>query len=270
MVRTMRRLLSFACDGATLAGTLDQADNSAGMLIVTGGSQTRIGSHRMFERLALRVAEAGHPCFRFDRRGVGDSDGADPGYRESGSDIAAAVAAFRQSCPRMRNMIGFGLCDGATSLSFSGASAGLSGLILVNPWFVEAESGAPPAAAIKHHYRKQLLSREGWKKILTGSISYEKLLRGVAKIVKRKEQSSLATEMATALAAGKLPVEMILASDDATAVAAADAWKSVSGKLGGLRTQVTRIESDSHTFARPGDFPALVAATLAAIDRLKA
>lgn len=266
----MRQLLSFACTDATLAGTLDHADNSVGMVIVTGGSQTRIGSHRMFERLALRVAEAGHPCFRFDRRGVGDSDGGDPGYRGNGSDIAAAVAAFRKSCPEIRIVVGFGLCDGGTSLAFSGASSGLSGLILVNPWFVEAESGAPPAAAIRHHYRKQMFSREGWKKILTGSISYDKLLRGVAKILRREKQASLAAEMAAALAAGGLPVEMILASNDATAIAAADAWKSVSGKLGSLRTHVTRIESDSHTFARPDDFPALLAATLGAIQRLKA
>ena len=95
----MRRLLSFTCEGAALGGSLDEAGGSTGLLIVTGGSQARIGSHRMFERLAASVAGAGYPCFRFDRRGVGDSEGEDPGYRESGPDLAAAVRAFRAASP---------------------------------------------------------------------------------------------------------------------------------------------------------------------------
>ncbi len=151
MVRSMRRLLTFDCEGATLGGSLDAAEGKTGLLIVTGGSQTRIGSHRMFERLAAAVAAAGHPCFRFDRRGVGDSEGDDPGYRGSSADLLAAVQAFRAVCPGVERIVGFGLCDGGTALSLFGAQAGLDALLLANPWLVEAETDAPPAAAIKQH-----------------------------------------------------------------------------------------------------------------------
>ena len=68
-------------------GSLDGAGGATGLLLVTGGSQTRIGSHRMYERLAKALADNGYPCFRFDRRGVGDSDGEDPGFRGSGPDL---------------------------------------------------------------------------------------------------------------------------------------------------------------------------------------
>ena len=100
--RDMRRLLTFACEGAELAGSLDGGGGATGLLLVTGGSQTRIGSHRMYERLAKSLADNGYPCFRFDRRGVGDSDGEDPGFQGSGPDLAAAAAAFRRRmpCPR--------------------------------------------------------------------------------------------------------------------------------------------------------------------------
>ena len=58
----MRQLLSFPCEGATLGGTLDGAEGRIGVLIVTGGSQTRIGSHRMFERLAAALAADAIPA----------------------------------------------------------------------------------------------------------------------------------------------------------------------------------------------------------------
>jgi exosortase A-associated hydrolase 1 len=261
----MRRLLSFTCEGASLGGTLDEANARTGLLIVTGGSQTRIGSHRMFERLAGALASEGYPCFRFDRRGVGDSEGEDPGFKGSGPDIAAAAAAFRAECPRLEGIAGFGLCDGATALALFGAEAGVESLVLANPWFVEAEAGEPPAAAIKQHYRQQLTSIQGWKKILSGSISYGKLLRGIKKVV-APPPADLAGEVAVGLKSKPLPLQLVLCRGDATAVAAADVWSSPGYRPIRERSPAPQyVESDSHTFARPGDEGALLAAVLAAL-----
>src|SRR6476661_8673378 len=118
MATRMRRLLSIECDGAALGATLDEAAGTTGVLMVTGGTQTRIGSHRMYERLAKRLAEAGFPCLRYDRRGVGDSEGEESDWRDSGPDIEAAATAFRLEAPGARRLIGFGLCDGASALAF--------------------------------------------------------------------------------------------------------------------------------------------------------
>ena len=261
----MRRLISFTCEGATLGGSLDEAEGSSGLLIVTGGSQTRIGSHRMFERLAASVAAAGHPCFRFDRRGVGDSEGEDPGYKESGPDIAAALGAFRASCPQLERIVGFGLCDGGTALSLFGAQAGIDALLLANPWFVEAETDAPPAAAIKLHYRDRLMSVDGWKKLLGGSVSYKKILKGLLKIA-APPPTDLAGEVARALSARSLPLTMVLARRDNTAVAAADIWNSPAYRsIRANNPEPIFIETDSHTFARAGDEAALGEAVLGAL-----
>ncbi len=260
----MRRLLSFPCEGATLGATLD-GGGVTGILLVTGGGQTRIGSHRMYESLSKSLSDNGYAACRFDRRGVGDSEGDDPGFRGSGSDIAAAAAAFRQQSPAVERIFGLGLCDGASALALSGAG-GLDGLILINPWLVEADSGEPPAAAIKRHYRQRLLSIEGWQKMLTGSLSYRKLLRGLSKIA-TAGPSTLAADVADALRDGP-PAVLILAREDATAVAAEVEWSSASFRE--VRSEPIHVDTNSHTFARPGDAEALRAACLEAIDRLTA
>jgi exosortase A-associated hydrolase 1 len=264
----MRHLLSFDCDGSALGASLDSAAGGTGLLFVTGGTQTRIGSHRMFERLALALAQEGWPCLRFDRRGVGDSEGEDPDFRGSGPDLAAAAAALRREQPRLTRLIGFGLCDGASALALHGKAAGLDGFVLVNPWFVEAESGEPPAAAIKARYKEQLLSLAGWKRLLSGSISYRKLFKGLAKIA-RSRPSTLAGEIAASLGKARLPAQLILATRDATAIAARTEWSSPAfSALRGSNPEPVTIDSDSHTFSRPGDEAALLAAVRHALERI--
>ena len=265
----MRRLLTIDCAGAELGATLDPAEGETALLMVTGGTQTRIGSHRMYERLARALAERGIACLRFDRRGVGDSGGEDPDFRGSGPDIAAAAARLRQECAGVRRIYGFGLCDGASALALFGRESELAGLVLVNPWLVEAESGSPPPAAIRRHYRERLLSREGWKKIMSGAVDYRKLMRGVLKIARPQSGGSpLGRDVAEALANGQLPARLILARRDATAIAAEQEIKSTLFK--GLLSEPRYIESDSHTFARPGDEDALLEAVTEALQALEA
>lgn len=256
----MRHLLTFACEGAALAGSLDEASGRTGILMVTGGSQTRIGSHRMYERLAAALAQAGHPCFRFDRRGVGDSEGEDPGFRASRADLLAAVETFRVRADLQR-IIGFGLCDGATALMLFGHEIGLDGLILVNPWLVEAEAGQPPPAAIRRHYRERIVSREAWRRLLAGRIDLRKAARGLRRAA-ASPRSGLGAEAAAALVTSRLPARLILARGDATAIAAEPIWRAA-----GL-PEPAHIDTDSHTFARSGDMDELLEATLASITSL--
>lgn len=260
----MRRLLTFSLDGEPLGATLDDAAGTTGLLFVVGGTQTRIGSHRMFERLAAAVARAGHPCFRFDRRGVGDSGGADPGWRASGPDIAAAAAAFRREAG-VERVIGLGLCDGAGALCLHAGAAGMNGLILVNPWLVEASEDAPAPAALRHHYRERLTTAAGWRKLLSGSVSYPAAFKGILR-AGSKTPATLSKTLAAALDASALPASWILAEGDATAIAAGHAlrkphWRAHASDLQTLPT-------DSHTFARLGDAEALERAVLAALARL--
>jgi exosortase A-associated hydrolase 1 len=256
----MRRLLTFDCQGAQLAATLAEAEGGTGFLMVTGGSQTRIGSHRLYERVAKALSGRGFPCFRFDRRGVGDSGGEDPGYRGSALDLGAAVEAFRAERPGLERIVGIGLCDGATALALYGAESGLGGVVMINPWLVETEADVPPPAAIRRHYREQLLSLNGWKRLLGGSVSYRNLLKGITKAAKPIEGSELAADVAHALRRSSVPASLVLATGDATAIAAAREVKARA--FHGLIGRREEIDTDSHTFAKPGDIEALTAAIL--------
>lgn len=247
-----------------LGGSLDETAGPVGILMVTGGTQTRIGSHRMFERLAAGLSQSGHACFRFDRRGVGDSEGEDAGFEGSRDDLLAAAAAFRAEMPGLKRLYGFGLCDGATALALFGAEAGLEGLVLANPWLVEAAADAPPPAYIRRHYRQSLLSAGAWRRALTGRMSYRKAIAGLGRAV-RPPAATLAGRVRDALGRTGLPAVPILAAGDPTAIAAAAEWKARPAA-----PLPIRVETDSHTFAREGDCEALLNAVLKAITVLEA
>ena len=264
--------MTFECAGRTLGATLDvpkgEAAGRIGVLMVSGGTQTRVGSHRMFERLAHALAAAGYPCFRFDRRGVGDSEGPDPGFRDSAADLKDAAAAFRAQCDGVERVAGFGLCDGASALALFGGVCGLDALMLANPWLIETDEDAPAAPALRQHYRERLLSREGWRRLLTGRISYAKALRGLFRMAAPSEPSELAGKVASALAQGP-SATLILARSDATGATAEALWNSRSFAPARARNpEPLFVPSDSHTFAKPGDGQALLAACLTALDRL--
>ena len=251
-----------------LVGSLDLPDMAApsarhGVLLVTGGRETRFGSHRLYERLAAGLAAAGHPAFRFDRRGTGDSGGEDPGYAGSGPDIAAALAAFRAACPDLAGVVGFGLCDGATALALHAPA--LDGLVLANPWLVEPVDDLPPAAAIGRHYRTAILAPATWRRALTGGIDLRKALRGTARLLRPREQHDLAEATLARLARATCPIVMLLADGDGTAQAAAAALKRYGPqRLPG--TTLMPVATASHSFAGAADFEALLRAirTLAA------
>jgi len=262
----VRSLISFSCGGATLGATLDDAAGRTGLLIVTGGTEIRIGAHGGLARLAEATAAAGYPTLRFDRRGVGDSEGEDPGFAASGPDIAAAVRHLRALKPDLDHVIGFGLCDGATALALHHRAACIDGLILANPWVVEPDEGLPPPAAIRRRYADRLLSLEGWRKLLGGGMDYRAALRGLRSIA-RKRDPGLAGGVAAALGAGVQPVTIVLASGDATAIAFAEAFAGEPFAQVRSRAELIAFDSRSHSFAAGDDPGRLAAICIAALDR---
>ena len=266
----MRQPLSFSCEADRLAATIDEAVGTTGLLLVTGGSQIRVGAHRGMAMLAARVAEAGYPAFRFDRRGIGDSGGADPGFRGSAPDIAAAAQTFRSRCPAVTRLIGFGLCDGATALALHHRAAGIDGLVLANPWVVEAAAGVPPPAAIRRRYVERLGSAEAWRRLLRGEIDLGKAARGL-RAAARIAPQALAGEVAGALTAGELPIRILLAAGDATAIAFAAEFQgsSFAALRRTARARTVTLDSRAHSFASAVDADWLAANVIAALGEFE-
>ncbi|QOY96473.1 hydrolase 1, exosortase A system-associated [Massilia sp. UMI-21] len=168
-MRYQEKALAFPCGGESLVGvaTLPERPGARGVLVVVGGPQYRAGSHRQFTLLARALAEQGIPAMRFDVRGMGDSSGEARGFEDQKADIRAAIDAFTACVPEMREVVLWGLCDGASSAAmYAGGDARVAGLVLLNPWVRTEESLA--RATVKHYYRERVFSPELWKKIFAG------------------------------------------------------------------------------------------------------
>jgi exosortase A-associated hydrolase 1 len=262
----MRSVMAFPCAGETLVGTLDAAEGKTGLLVVSGGNDIRIGAHRGMAVLAQRVAAAGHPVFRFDRRGIGDSSGINAGFESSADDIAAAATSFRREA-RLRRVVAFGNCDAATALALFHTQARIDALLLANPWAIEPVDDLPPAAAIRARYAEKLRDPGEWLRLARGGVDLRKITKGLAKIAERKSEDaqSLATRLAGSLAEAEVPITILLAARDATAIAFADLLHRPA--FAGVGTRVSRRQCDtaSHSFAGTADKDWLFAQVIEAL-----
>ncbi len=263
----MREILSFSCLGETLVATLDDAPGDAGLLIVSGGNEVRMGAHRGMAELAAEIAAKGHPVFRFDRRGIGDSTGANGEFTSSGPDIAAAIAAFRANCPHVKRITAFGNCDAASALLLH-RPEGIDAAVLSNIWVIERVDDMPPPAAIKAHYLARLKDPKAWIGLFTGAIDVRKLASGLFRVAKAQAPSSLSADIAHAMASFPAPLSILLATRDATAIAFMDEWEKPGFSDARARSdiRVKKLDSDSHSFAHDADHAALVDALLHALN----
>jgi exosortase A-associated hydrolase 1 len=242
----MSRLhLTFACEGATLVGTLDRADRTTGLLLVSGGNEPRSGAWAGQALLAARIAGEGFPVFRFDRRGVGDSEGTNGEFRSSQPDIAAALAAFRQAAPQLTRVVGFGNCDGASALMLA-RGAGLDGLVLSNPWTYEEVDAPPPPEAIRDHYKRRLADPAAIRRLLRGQVSLGKLVASLRDALRKPAPpSTLAQDMRAGIAQFAGPVRFVLAERDRTAQAFLAAWDRADARIR-LCPQATHSYVEAH------------------------
>ncbi|WP_338465899.1 hydrolase 1, exosortase A system-associated [Novosphingobium sp. ZN18A2] len=236
---------TFSCEGATLAGTLDTGPLATGLLMVSGGNEIRSGSWSGQAQLAARVASAGFPVFRYDRRGVGDSEGTNGDFRRSEPDIRAALAAFRVAAPQLERVVAFGSCDAATALMMFGPSLPVDDLVLANPWTIDGEKApdAMPASAIRSRYLRKLANpREIWR-LLTGRVDMGQLARGLKGAAAGAPVASpMVGRMIAGTDAFAGPVSILLAANDRTAQMFEEVWPARDPR-------VERIQSASHSFS---------------------
>ncbi|RNJ63123.1 MAG: hydrolase 1, exosortase A system-associated [Porphyrobacter sp. IPPAS B-1204] len=245
-----RLALTFGCGSLTLAGTLDTAPASTGLLIVSGGNEIRSGAFGGQADMAARIARAGFPVFRFDRRGIGDSEGENRGFRHSAKDITAALEAFRAMAPQLSRVVAFGNCDAASALMLAGG-AGFDGLVLSNPWTIAPNAGSgpsdapPPPEAIRERYLAKLKNPREVMRLVGGGVNIGKLARGVVHALRPPPPpSSLAQEMAQGLAGFTGPVRILIAAADRTAQMFEASWDKNDPRI-------HRCKGAGHAYVEP-------------------
>lgn len=177
-MRFSEEAVPFACAGDMLMGILTRPEAPAqtGVVVVVGGPQYRVGSHRQFVLLSRELAAAGYPVLRFDFRGMGDSEGDPRNFLDTGADIAAAIGALQLTVPTVSHVALWGLCDGASAAllyCFDTMDTRVSALCLVNPW-VRSETSLA-RAHVKHYYLQRLMRAEFWIKLLRGGVKLDAL-----------------------------------------------------------------------------------------------
>lgn len=185
--------LVFGCGGAPLVGVVSTHPGMAptlGVVIVVGGPQTRVGSHRQFVHLARAIAAAGHAALRFDYRGMGDSPGASGHFERVDDDVTAAIDALQRAQPTVRKVVLWGLCDGASAALMhwhARRDPRVAGLALANPW-VRSEAGLA-RAQVKHYYLRRLRDPAFWTKLLSGKVAASALGELRASLAKARQRA---------------------------------------------------------------------------------
>ncbi|MEO8938473.1 MAG: hydrolase 1, exosortase A system-associated [Burkholderiaceae bacterium] len=187
MIASRREEAAFLFDagGEQLVGIVttpaagpDDATPSArlGVLIVVGGPQYRVGSHRQFVLLARALAARGYAVMRFDCAGMGDSSGAERPFTDRGNDIAAAIDAFVAQVPTIAEVAIWGLCDAASAaLMYAPDDPRVTRLVLLNPW-VRSDAGLA-RTHLKHYYGSRLTDRAFWGSLLRGRVGVLRALK---------------------------------------------------------------------------------------------
>lgn len=259
---TMRPLF-FRCGDADLFGIchVPETPLDVGVVVVVGGPQYRVGSHRQFRLLSDRLAEGGIASMRFDYRGMGDSGGEMRSFEHIGDDIRAAVDTFLTVVPGVRRVVLWGLCDGASAAAFYACQdARIAGLVLLNPW-VRTEAGEAKAY-LKGYYLRRLASAAFWHKLISGefrpwqsALSLLEKLRAAGGGDKASDagrvEGDLPTRVVGSLARFGGEVLFVLSGNDFVAqefegVAADDRYRPI---LAAPRCRWLRLPEANHTFS---------------------
>lgn len=254
--------LRFTCAHEHLFGILARPDEygDLGVVIVVGGPQTRVGSHRQFVLLSRALAVAGYPILRFDVRGMGDSSGTQRDFEHITPDIGAAIDALQAACPTVTRIMLWGLCDAASAALLycdDTRDPRIAGLCLLNPWVRSDASLA--RTQVKHYYGQRLLRKEFWAKLLSGRLN---IVQSVTELLRKLDQArstsvpqtqlSFQERMAHGMKEFPGKVQLILSGDDYTAKEFLE-YTTRSEHWHGLldRPSLTRVDiaGADHTFS---------------------
>ena len=243
MAAPTERFLIFDCDGDACVGVLALSVNrnatpDVGIVIIVGGPQYRVGSHRQFTLLSRAVAE---------RRTFESID----------RDVAAAIDALQRETHVSRVVL-WGLCDGASAaLMYAPKDSRIAGIVAINPWARSCQGEA--STRLRHYYLRRLFSRSFWSKLVHGDFNVQESRNDFVDALRRglgdpmpTDDSNYLRRMQQGWERFQRPVLFILSGNDFTA-REFEGW--VNGErerrrlFQSLQSEILTIENADHTFS---------------------
>lgn len=263
MIDVTEQALVFECAGSRLVGVLAQParPKPIAVLVVVGGPQYRVGSHRQFVQMSRGLASAGFAVLRFDVRGMGDSEGDQRSFEDLDDDIAAAADALLSRQPAGTRLAMWGLCDGASAALLyidRRGDARVAGLALLNPW-VRSEASLA-RTQVRYYYGQRLMQRDFWEKLLRGGVGLAAiggLLKSLATTLRARStrlepELDFRSRMARAWTTFDQPVLLMLSERDYTAREFEDSVTSQAcwrGAFSREALQICRLAQADHTLS---------------------
>lgn len=284
----MEKVIQFHVAERLLYGILHlpaQVHARQGVLMVIGGPQTRVGSHRLYVQIARRLGAAGIAVFRFDYAGMGDSEGDFVGFEHAGASIRAAIDTVYDQLPELEQLIVWSLCDGAAaSAIYAPQDRGrIAALILCNPYVPSAAGQA--RVFLKYYYLRRLLQKEFWLKVGHLRLDLKDTIGSLVKFIgtsrnHRNTEQLPASDRAPlplpervmhGLVEFQQPVQFIISSADLTGMEFYQLLKSTPAAKKRERQGVFTVrfvsEAD-HTFSTPESTNMAIEQTLGALEQL--
>jgi exosortase A-associated hydrolase 1 len=279
--------VQFACREKLLYGILHLPATGEEItrivMMIIGGPQTRVGSHRSYVQLARSLRDRGIAVFRFDYEGMGDSEGEYVGFECAGPSIGAAMDFLHSRIPTLNQIIIWSLCNGAAASAIYARQdrRRIAAMILCNP-YVHTEQGQAKTI-LKHYYVRRVLDREFWRKVLSRRFdagesvrSFRMLLRKASKqrngTDHRQQAETLPDRVVRGLCEFHKPVHVLLSTNDLTALEFQELLKN-RPELKGLMQKnlliVRSLDGADHTFSDRRAKNLVLGQTLAALDEFE-
>ena len=261
--------VEFIVNEQRLHGVLSvpEQETDTAVIIVVGGPQFRVGSHRQFVLLARFLANNNICALRFDYSGMGYSEGIPKNFYQVDDDIKAAVDFIKDR--GYKKIFVWGLCDAAAAISFYAHSdSRINGAILLNPWVRSEVSHSK--VLLSSYYKDRWFNLEVWKDLLKSPrkiiAAAGSILNVIFKVLSAKKKQSNDTsvrmiseierldDLASAIFKGLTwfpnKICLILSTNDLTAKEFEEAleehqWLETAGE----KVEMQSVAGANHTFS---------------------